>query len=286
VYDSEALIVRNNTLVDLDLLDHALGLKVIGRLGVGMDNIDVDSALKKGAQLTYAGIANSVSVAEFIFAMLLMLSRPRLVEADRHVQAGNWDRKSFYGLDLCGKKLGLIGFGKIGTRVGRRALAFGMNVYFYDPYISDYHYMFEERTIHRVDLDRLVSISDYISIQVPLNLSTRNVIGRAQPDKMKESAFLINISRGGIVDELALYKALRDRTIAGATLDLREYEPPPKNHSLHGLKNCILTPHVAGRTEESQDRTSIIVAEDIMSVLAGKKAQFPYFGSEAHKGIE
>lgn len=276
IKDADALVVRNQTRVNRELLDRCGRLNVIGRLGVGVDNIDVDYVQKKGFVLTYAGPANCLSVSEFVISMIMILSRPILVEANRHVQSGNWDRKSFYGKEIYKKKLGLIGLGNIGSRVARRALAFGMDVYVYDPFIPEFHFMFEEYPIHRVDFDCLLKQSDYVSIQINLVQSTRNMIRKDQLSTMKKSAFLINVSRGGIVDEVALYEALRDKTIAGAALDVREQEPPPSEHPLHDLDNCFLTPHVAGLTEEAQNRTSIIVADDVIKVLQGEKPLFPY----------
>ncbi|MFM1652614.1 hydroxyacid dehydrogenase [Brevibacillus sp. B_LB10_24] len=267
--EADALIVRNQTRVDRALLQAGSNLKVIGRLGVGLDNIDLDSAGALRIKVVYAKNANAVSVAEYVMAAMLAANRP-LHAANRDVKAGNWDRKRFTGMELYTKTVGLVGIGEIAHRVAKRALAFGMQVIGYDPFVTPFDFPAAETGIGLVSFADLLQTSDYISIHVPLTSQTKAMLSTREFQQMKQAAYLINTSRGGIIDEAALLAAVTERTIAGAVLDVLEKEPAdPANPLLH-CENVTVTPHIAGVTEESQTRTAVLIAEEIGRVLRGE----------------
>ena len=266
-----ALIVRNQTRVDAALLDVAPQLRVVGRLGVGLDNIDLAAARERGVVVTAARNANAIAVAEYVLAALLHLARD-LAGADASVHAGNWDRALFTGTELWGKTLGLIGVGEIGRRVAQRARAFGMAVIGYDPLLGPYDFPLAEEHIALMPLEAVLAQADAVSLHVPLIPATRNLLDAARLAHMKPGAVLINTSRGGIIDEMALATALAAGRPGWAVLDVRSTEPPPADDPLLASGRALLTPHVAGLTAESGVRTSQLVIADVLRVLQGGQA--------------
>ncbi|HBV97483.1 MAG: 2-hydroxyacid dehydrogenase [Peptococcaceae bacterium BICA1-7] len=268
IRDSDALIVRNQTKVTEGLIAPASKLKVVGRLGVGLDNIDIGACKKAGVEVVFARNANAISVAEYVFAAMLSFSR-QPYKATEDVKNGNWNRKKFTLSELYGKTLGLIGVGEIGTRLAARARAFGMNILGHDPFLPPYEVAITELGVSMTSLENLLSESDFISLHVPLNENTRNFINKESLSLMKPTACIINTARGGIINEQDLYEALLDKRIAGAALDVLSKEPP-QGSPLLDLDNVILTPHIAGLTEEAQVRTSVLVAKEVVKVLRGQ----------------
>ncbi|MFC1463761.1 MAG: hydroxyacid dehydrogenase [Candidatus Brachytrichaceae bacterium NZ_4S206] len=272
--ECEALIVRNQTQVDAELLDHAPKLKVVGRLGVGLDNLDLNALRERGITVVTGGNANAVAVAEYTIAAMLALAR-KLPAADRSTKGGAWDRATFgAGVELYGKTLGLIGLGDIGARVAKRADAFGMRVIAYDPLITPTHFAATEFGVTLLPLDDVLRESDFVSLHVPLLPTTANLINAERLARMKPTAILINTSRGRIVDESALAQALQEKRLGGAALDVRAHEPPGEADPLAQFENVLLTPHIAGLTAESQARVCTAVAEDVLRVLRGEKPVF------------
>jgi D-3-phosphoglycerate dehydrogenase len=265
----DAIIVRNQTKVDRELLDAGICLKVVGRLGVGLDNIDKIAAKERGIKVIYARNANATSVAEYVMAAMLSANRP-LQLADYDIRKGHWDRKKFTGEELAERTLGLIGLGEISHRVAKRANAFGMKIIGYDPFITEYDHIVSETGVQvKASLDELLSASDFVSLHVPLTAATKYLISEAELNRMKSSAVIINTSRGGIIDENALSIALNNHTISGAFLDVLEVEPIAQSNNLLSCERVILTPHIAGLTNESQIRTSLLVAKEVAKILKG-----------------
>lgn len=271
VKDVDALIVRNQTKVDKELLQAGEKIQVIGRLGVGLDNIDLLEAKKLEKKVVYARNANAISVAEYVMGAMLDASRT-LANASESVKSGNWDRKRFTGDELYGKTIGLLGVGEIAHRVAKRAAAFEMNVIGYDPYLTTYDFPIAESGVRLTSFDNLLAQSDFLSIHVPLTPTTKSLFMYPQFSQMKKTAYLINTSRGGIVNEDDLYQALVDHKLAGAYLDVLEEEPACHTNRLLTSEKAIITPHIAGLTEESQHRTSVLVAEEVINVLHGENA--------------
>ncbi|SFR09635.1 hydroxyacid dehydrogenase [Desulfoscipio geothermicus] len=270
IHDAEALIVRNQTKVSRTLLDSAPKLRVIGRLGVGLDNIDLQATKDKGISVVYARNANAISVVEYVFAVMLTFAR-HPVEATTDVKRGNWNRKLFTGSELYGKTLGLIGIGEIGTRLAARAKAFGMHLLGYDPFLPPYEIAIADFGVEQANLEGVIRRADFISLHVPLNKATRHLINKQTLELVKSTAYIINSARGGVIDEQALYEALSNKKIAGAALDVLEQEPPT-NSPLLKLDNVILTPHIAGLTEEAQVKTSVLVAREVIKVFQGQQS--------------
>ncbi|ARI78732.1 hydroxyacid dehydrogenase [Halobacillus mangrovi] len=269
VKEVDALIIRNLTQVDEELLQAGSKLKVIGRLGVGLDNIEVEAAKKKGIQVVYAKNANATSVAEYVMSAVLSSNRS-LDDANEDVRKGRWDRKMHTGGEVYGKTLGLVGLGEIAHRVAKRAHAFGMDVVGFDPFITEYDHVVAETGVKtKSSLDEVLAMSDFISVHVPLTPSTVSLIDSEAFQVMKSKAYVINTSRGGIVNESDLEKAISKGRIAGAYLDVFEVEPLDKDHPLLSHSNVVITPHIAGLTEESQVRTSVLVAKEVTKVLNG-----------------
>lgn len=267
--DADALIVRNQTRVDGELLGAGPSLRAVGRLGVGLDNIDLVAAEERGISVVYARSANAGSVAEYVMAAMLDVSRS-IFAADADVRAGNWDRKQFTGRELHGKTLGLVGVGDISLRVARRAAAFGMRLLGHDPFVAPYDYAVAEAGVELVGLEELLGASDFVSLHVPLNEKTRGLFSGPAFERMKPTAWLINTARGGVVDEADLARAVESVEIGGAVLDVLEEEPPAPANPLLEQDRVVLTPHVAGLTEESQVRTSVLVSEEVVKVLMGE----------------
>ena len=266
---AEALIVRNQTRVDGRLLDFADGLRVIGRIGVGLDNIDLEAAGRRGVKVVYARNANATSVAEYVMAALLRACR-ELDAATSSVRSGGWDRARFTGAELCGKTLGLVGLGEISRRVARRAGAFGMRLLGHDPFVGPYDFPVAELGVEPVGLGELLERSDFVSLHLPLTPKTRHLLSRDELSGIKRGAWLINTSRGGIVDENALLEVLEENRLAGAVLDVLEEEPPASESPLLSHERVLVTPHVAGLTGESQVRSSVLVAREVGKVLRGE----------------
>jgi D-3-phosphoglycerate dehydrogenase len=264
VRDAEGLIVRSGTRVDGPLLDLAERLEVIGRAGVGVDNIDMRAATRRGVAVINAPGGNTSSTAELAFALLLAAAR-RVAEADRSVRDGRWERKALRGRQLRGNTLGVIGAGRIGTEVARRAHAFGMRILAYDPYLSAERAA-EER-LERVELDELLERADFVTVHVPLTEQTRGMIGVAEIARMKPTAILINAARGGIVEEQALAVALEQRKLGGAALDVYETEPLPGEHPLRGAPNLVMTPHLGAATMEAQREVALEIAGRVRDAL-------------------
>jgi len=264
IAEADALIVRSATKVTAELLDLAPKLRAVGRAGVGVDNIDLEAATKRGVLVMSTPGGNSVSVAEHTFALLLALARqvPRL---DKAIHEGRWEKSSAAGTEVRGKTLGLIGLGRIGSEVAVRAEAFDMRVLAYDPYISEA--AAREVSVELVPLDKLQAESDFISLHTALSPATQDLINAATIEKMKTGARVINAARGELIDEAALAAALKSGKLAGAALDVFA-EEPPKNSPLVGLSNVIATPHVAGSTTEAQEEVGTQVAVQIKDYLA------------------
>lgn len=266
---ADALIVRNQTQVDAALLEASPSLKAVGRLGVGLDNIDLEATRAKDVTVVFARNANAVSVAEYVVAAMLDTAR-NLSAANRDVREGNWDRKRFTGTEIHGKTLGLVGVGEIAQRVARRAVAFGMRVVGHDPYVAPYDYPVVETGIELMELGELLQAADFISLHVPLNKGTKDLFSFSAFEKMRYGAWLINTARGGVINENDLAQALGENLIGGAVLDVLEKEPPAPDHPLLRHDRVVLTPHVAGLTEEAQVSTSVLVAREIVKVLRGE----------------
>ena len=258
------LIVRSATKVDSEMIGRAPDLRVIGRAGVGVDNIDLAAASKRGIAVFNAPDANTNAAAELTMALMLAVAR-RLPEADRSIREGRWDRASFKGIELKGRTLGLVGAGRIGGEVARRCQAFGMEVLVYDPYLTKERA--EQLGVALVSLDRVVEDADVISCHVPLTDETRGMIDTALLGRMKDSVLVINASRGGVIDETALATALGDGTIAGAALDVYEREPLPPESPLRNAPNLVLTPHLGASTEEAQLGVAIEVSGYLRAAL-------------------
>jgi D-3-phosphoglycerate dehydrogenase len=271
---AEALIVRNQTRVNAALLDHAPRLKVVGRVGVGLDNLELAALKARGVAVTWAPGTNAVSVAEWVMGAMVFLAR-RFGEVSSALHAGRWDRQTAVGSELYGKTLGIVGLGDIGGRLARRAAAFGLRVVAHDPAVQGSALAVQEFGVTLVDLDTLLAGSDVVSLHLPLLKATRHLLGAKALAKMKPTAHLINTARGGLVDEWALAEALRAGRLAGAALDVRAQEPPGQGDPLRGLPNVLLTPHVAGVTEEANRRASLRVAEDVLRVLRGEPPVSP-----------
>jgi len=251
----DALLVRSTTKVTKEVIDAAKNLKVIGRAGVGVDNIDVEAASKRGILVMNTPAGNTISAAEHTMSMLLALSRC-IPQANISLKGGQWEKKKFVGTEIFKKTLGIIGLGRIGGEVARRAQSFGMEIIAVDPYISEAHA--REIGVKMVTFKELVREADYITIHVPLTPETKNLINRETISQMKDGVKIINCARGGIIDEAALAEAVKSGKVSGAALDVFETEPPFGSPVLN-VENIIVTPHLGASTEEAQ----INVAKDI-----------------------
>jgi D-3-phosphoglycerate dehydrogenase len=266
VRESDALITRSGTAVTPELVSAGTRLRVIGRAGVGLDNVDVDACTQRGILVINAPTANIMSATEHTMAMLLALCR-NIPEAHASVKRGEWTRSKFMGTELDGKTLGVIGLGRIGTRVTARARGFNMRVVAYDPFIADS--VFERVSAQRVTLEQLLAQADVITVHTPMTDETRGMIGTAEIAKMKDGVIVLNIARGGIYEEAALAEALNSGKIGGAAVDVYEDEPPGKDHPLLNAKNIVLSPHIGANTIEAQDRVAVQTAEMVVEALRG-----------------
>ncbi len=261
----DALVVRSRTKVDREVLERGARLKAVARAGVGLDNIDVEEAERRGIAVLSAPGGPSVSVAELTIGLMLCLAR-MIPYADSSMKRGRWVKRELMGVELMGKKLGIVGFGRIGYEVGRRAKAFGMELLVHDIYIDRLMDRVRELGAKPSTLEELLRSSDFVTLHVPLTPKTRHMIGERELRMMKPTAYLINTSRGGVVDEGALLRALKEGWIAGAALDVYEVEPPT-NMELISLRNVVCTPHIGGQTVEAQRRNALIVANKLLNVL-------------------
>ena len=265
--DTRALIVRNRTQVTRAVLDAAPKLECVGRLGVGLDNIDLDACKSRGVTVYPAIGSNEVTVAEYVIGAILVLMRKGVYSAAETVLAGKWPRNGLMGRDVAGKQLGLIGYGNNARKTAFRALALEMNVVAYDPNVpaSDPAWTHKIGVVTKADLDPLIETSDVISLHLPVTPQTRNLIDGRAIARMKKGALLVNAARGGIVDEAALVEALKSGQLGGAMLDVFVNEPLTAETAapFRDVPNLLLSPHVAGVTVESDDRTNRITAENV-----------------------
>jgi len=264
--EAEGLVVRSGTRVDRELMEAAPRLRVVGRAGVGVDNIDLDEATRRGVLVVNAPLANSVSAAEHAFGLMLSVAR-NIARGDASIRSGRWDRAKFRGVELDGETLGLVGMGRIGSLVAQRALAFGMKVLAYDPYITAEQARAAGGELR--DLDSLLADSDFISLHLPRTPETENLLGREAFAKAKRGVRIVNASRGGIIDELALVEAIRDGKVAGAALDVYA-EEPMTGGPLTEVPEVVLTPHLGASTIEAQNKAGLHVAESVVAGLAGE----------------
>lgn len=264
--EADAILARSARL-SRAVIEGTRRLKIVSRHGVGVDSVDVAACSERGILVTITGDANSEAVSEYAFGLLFAAAR-KIAAAHADFTAGQWRREKFPGVELFGKTLGIIGLGRIGSRVAKHAKGFDMTVLAYDPYAD------AERArslqVSLVDLKSLLSRADFITIHTPLTAETTRLIGPAEFAQMKPSAIVINVSRGALIDEDALYRTLKNKRIAGAALDAFEKEPLPLDHPLRGLENLVMSPHIAGQTEEALVRMSVGAAQNILRVLRGE----------------
>jgi len=265
-----ALIVRSQTRVTREVIEAGRSLQVIGRAGTGVDNIDVQAATERGVIVVNAPTGNTTSAAEHTIALMLALAR-KIPQADATLRQGRWERGRFMGVEVRGKTLGIIGLGQVGSEVARRARGLEMRVIAHDPYVPP------ERArvlgVELVGLEELLRQADFVTVHTPLTEATRGLIGEEELRMMKPTARLINTARGGVVDEEALVRALKEGWIAGAALDVFSREPLTE-HPLFGLENVVLTPHLGASTAEAQERVAVDVAEQVLAVLRGEPARY------------
>ena len=262
----EVIVVRSRTKLGKELITKADKCQIIARVGVGLDNIDEEAAKEKNIRVINAVEGAITAVAELVIGLMLSMAR-EIPRADREIRNGNWIKKELMGSELKGKYLGIVGLGNIGKRLGRLARALNMNIIGYDVIPIDEEFS-KEVGLMKADLDTLLSSSDFVSLHVPLLDSTHHMINAEKLATMKKSARIINTSRGGIIDEDALYNALKEGNLAGAALDVFETEPPIGS-KLTSLSNFILTPHVGAQTKEAQLLAANIIAEKIIQVIRG-----------------
>jgi D-3-phosphoglycerate dehydrogenase len=260
-----AIVVRSQTKITAKVINAAKQLKVVGRAGVGVDNVDVDAATRRGVIVMNTPGGNTISTAEHAFSLLVSIAR-NIPQAHASVKAGKWDRKSFEGVELHGKTIGIIGMGRIGTEIARRVIAFGMRPVAYDPYLSHSRARSLQVELFE-DLDEVLAQSDFLTMHMPLTAETRHLINAERIAKMKRGARIVNCARGGLIDEQALFEALQSGQIAAAALDVYETEPPQADFPLRTLSNVVFTPHLGASTAEAQESVGIEIAEAIRSLL-------------------
>lgn len=265
-----ALVVRSETKVTADIIEAGNRLQVIGRAGVGVDNIDLDAATQMGIAVVNAPTGNTVAAAEHTIAMMMALAR-NIPQAHESLRRGEWTRSAFTGIEVRNRVLGIIGLGKVGAEVARKANGLQMRVYGYDPFVSQEHSNF--LGLELVSLARIFKESDFICMHTPLTESTRGLIGEKEISTMKPSVRILNTARGGLIDEEALFKAVEEGRVAGAALDVFSKEPPGDNPLLKNGR-IIVTPHLGGSTEEAQSEVAREVAEQVIAVLQGQSARY------------
>ena len=264
--DCEALIVRGRTRVTPALIEASPRLKVIGRAGVGVDNIDLQAARSHSVTVVNSPTATTVAVAELAFGLLLALAR-EIPRADAAMKQGQWLKKELEGTELSGKTLGIIGYGRIGMELGKRAAAFGMNVVAYDPFVQESH--IRAGGANSVSLQDLFAWSDFISLHLPYDVQTRDLIGPMAFGQMRDGVRIVCAARGGILDETALLAALNSGKVAGAALDVFAVEPPGASQ-LVGHPRVIATPHIGAQTLEAQSRAAVDIAHEVLAALRGE----------------
>jgi D-3-phosphoglycerate dehydrogenase / 2-oxoglutarate reductase len=269
--EADALLVRSETRVTADLLGRASHLRVIGRAGAGVDTIDVDAATQRGIVVVNAPGGNSVAAAEHSLALMFALAR-RVASADAAMKHGEWKRSAYVGTELTGKTLGLVGLGRVGSEVARRALGLDMRVLVFDPYVTDDH--IRHLGMEPVELEPLLHAADFVSLHVPLTEATRGLLNAERLACMRPSAFLINCARGGLVDEPALLQSLDAGRLAGAGIDVYPNEPVSPEDPLPKHPKVVATPHLGASTVEAQAQVAIQVAEEVLAVLEGRPTRF------------
>jgi D-3-phosphoglycerate dehydrogenase len=262
--ECEGLIVRSETKVTNQLMESAARLRVVGRAGVGVDNIDVPAATARGIVVMNAPDGNTITTAEHTLALLISLAR-NIPQANSSVKGARWDRKRFIGAELQGKTLGIIGLGRIGRAVAARARAFGMKIVAHDPFIAPDQA--RDLEIESASMDEVFSRADFLTVHTPLTSETRGLVGAEAFGKMRKGVRIVNCARGGLVDEAALFNAIKSGLVAGAALDVFEQEPPPPDHPLLGLDEVIVTPHLGASTTEAQEGVAVTVAEQMRDYL-------------------
>ena len=262
ICNAEIIVIRSGTTLTSDILEHAKELKIIARCGVGVDNIDLSYAKNNDILVTNSPAANLISVVELTVALIINASR-KITLADKHVKNSEWNRSKFLGVELYGKTLGIIGFGKAGKLVSERMKTFGMSVVFYDPFISDW-----EGQEQSLELDELLKVSDVVSVHVVKTKETENLLSEEKLNLLKESAILVNTSRGGVIDEKYLVELLKNNKLFGAGLDVFETEPPLNVNELDEI-HLVTTPHIGASTAEAQLKAGIDTVENIKKILSG-----------------
>jgi D-3-phosphoglycerate dehydrogenase len=263
--DVDAMVVRSETKVTRKVIESAPMLKVVGRAGVGVDNVDVEAATQRGIVVMNTPSGNTISTAELTFSMLMSLAR-KIPQAHMSMKNGEWNRKAFSGVELYNKTLAILGMGRIGTEVARRAIAFGMRVLAYDPYLS--HARAKSMQVELFDnLDEIYPQADFITVHMPMTSETKGMLNKDAFAKMKKGVRILNCARGGIVKEADLVEAIKSGQVAGAGLDVYETEPLPVPHPLRDLPQVIMIPHLGASTEEAQENVGIEVAEAITDYL-------------------
>jgi len=263
----DGLVIRSGTKVDAEAIDRAANLKVIGRAGIGVDNIDVDAATKKGILVANVPESNIISAAEHTMAMLMSTAR-NIPAANASLASGEWNRSAYQGVELYGKTLGIIGVGRIGALVAERASAFGMKLIGYDPFIAA-----QKAKSLGIDMkpgvEDVLMEADFITLHVPRNKDTYHLLGSKQFDIAKKGVRIINVSRGGVIDEPALAKAIKAGKVAGAAIDVFECEPPEKGNPLCGMEEVVVTPHLGASTREAQYKAGVAIADQVIAGLTG-----------------
>nr|MDA8116958.1 phosphoglycerate dehydrogenase [Actinomycetota bacterium] len=267
---AEGLIIRSATKVTQEVIDAATDLVVVGRAGIGLDNVDVNYATKRGVMVVNAPQSNILSAAELTIALLLAQAR-NVPQAHTALVNGKWERSKWEGVELYGKVLGIVGLGRIGALVAQRALAFGMKLVAYDPYIAKERA--KQMGVEMMDLDELMAVSDFVTVHLPKSKETAGLIGKEALAKAKPNARIINVARGGIVDEEALYEAIVAGRLGGAALDVFSSEPCT-NSPLFELPNVVVTPHLGASTAEAQDKAGVTIAEQLRLAFAGDFVPF------------
>jgi D-3-phosphoglycerate dehydrogenase len=270
ISEYDALIVRGRTKVTASVMGAASNLKVIGRAGVGVDNIDLDAAKERGIAVVNAPVSTSLAVVELTFGLLLAMAR-EITRADAGMKQDKWLKKELMGVELNGKTLGIIGFGRIGVEVGKRASAFGMNVIAYDPLVSEDE--IARQGVEPVSIQDLYAWSDFISLHLPLSVQTRDMMGPLAFSQMKDGVRIVCAARGGIIDESALVTALNNGKVATAALDVFEQEPPGLTEAVSHPR-VIATPHIGAQTAEAQSRASDDIANEVLSALRGESLRW------------
>jgi D-3-phosphoglycerate dehydrogenase len=285
--DADGLIVRSETKVTAQLLEACARLRVIGRAGVGVDNIDVGAATEAGVVVMNAPDGNTMTTAEHTLALLLALAR-RVPQGNASLKAGRWDRKKYVGTELRGKTLGVVGLGRIGRVVASRALGFEMKVVAFDPFVAPEQ--LRDTEIELAPLEEVFSRADFVTVHTPLTPETRGIIGAREFALMKKGVYVINCARGGLIDERALRDAIKEGRVAGAALDVFEEEPPPADHALVALEEVVSTPHLGASTKEAQEGVAVTVAEQMRDFfLTGAvrgAVNVPAVGAQELKALE